>query len=94
MRTTETEVTFRNAFSLSALKSPQPAGTYRVVVDEEQIGGLSFIAYRRTATMLHTPAIGTSALPRQVFQIDPAELASAMKAEADAETGAEKSKGI
>lgn len=32
-------------------RGEQPAGTYRPVTEEEQIHGLSFIAFRRTATL-------------------------------------------
>src|SRR4030095_395876 len=52
-RTTETTVTFRRPFTLLALEGAQPAGTYRLVTEEEQIPGLSFTAFRRMATLLH-----------------------------------------
>jgi hypothetical protein len=69
-RTTETTVTFKHPFSLTSLDSRQPAGTYRLVMDEEEILGLSFLAFRRTATMLHIPALldfwpSQSGLPRK-----------------------------
>ena len=51
-RTTVTTVTFRHSFTLSALEGAQPAGTYRLVTEEEQIPSLSFIAFRRTETLL------------------------------------------
>jgi hypothetical protein len=66
---------------LSAFDDPQPAGTYRLVVDEEEIVGLSFIAYRRTATMLHTPAISIDSGRRRVVEVDPRELANALDAD-------------
>lgn len=78
-RTTETEVTFRRPFRLSVLPIPQPAGTYRVVTDEDEIPGLSFQAFRRTATMLHIPAIGLSGGSSQVILVDPVELAAALE---------------
>ncbi len=81
IRTTDSEVTFRQPFSLSAFDDPQPAGTYRLVVDEEEIFGLSFIAYRRTATMLHIPAISIDSGRRQVVEVDPKELADALDAD-------------
>jgi len=55
VRTTESTITFRRPFTLSALDKAQPAGTYRVVTEEEEIDGLSFVAFRRTATLLHLP---------------------------------------
>ena len=70
MRTTETMVTFRHPFRLAALEAAQPAGTYRLVTEEEQIPGLSFTAFRRTATMLHLPAVSMAGGPHQVVQLD------------------------
>lgn len=77
-RSTETMVTFRRAFQLSALDGAQPAGTYRLVVEEEQILGLSFVAYQRVATSLHIPAVNGA---YQVFQIDHVELEAALEAD-------------
>jgi hypothetical protein len=77
-RTTETEVTFGHPFRLSILSNPQPAGTYRVVTDEEEIEGLSFLAFRRTATMLQIPAIELSRGSSQIILVDPVELATAL----------------
>ena len=83
-RTTETTVTFTRSFKLSPFDGQQPAGNYRLVIDEEEIVGLSFLAYQRTATMLHTPAISALKGPHQVFLIDPVELATALEADAHA----------
>lgn len=79
-RTRETTVTFRHPFKLSALENGQPAGTYRLVIDEEEIPGLTFLAYRRSATMLHIPAIAASG-SIQVFTINSEELAKALEAD-------------
>ena len=81
IRTRETTVTFRHPFELTAMDHPQPAGTYRVVIDEEEISNISFLAYRRAATMLHTPAIGSPGSSGQVFNINADELAKALEAE-------------
>jgi hypothetical protein len=81
MRTTETMVTFRHPFVLAALEAAQPAGTYRVVTEEEQIPGLSFTAFRRTAAMLHLPALSTASGTHQVVQLDPAEWAALVLAD-------------
>ena len=80
-RTTETTVTFDHPFMLGSFDAAQPAGTYRLVVDEEEILGLSFPAYRRTATMLHTPAVSVVASSRQAWPIDPTELEAAIEAD-------------
>lgn len=81
VRTTERTVTFARPFRMRALDRTQPAGTYRVVTDEEEIIGLSFLAFQRTATMLHIPAIETSSTPRQVVSIDPTELDAVLEAD-------------
>jgi hypothetical protein len=81
VRTTETTVTFKNTFTLSSIDGLQPAGTYRLVVDEEEIPGLSFLAFHRTATMLHLPAVSVSSPSYQVVSVDPAELQAALEAD-------------
>lgn len=82
IRTTESTVSFRHPFMLTPLDRPQPAGIYRLVIDEEEIQGLSFLAYRRTATMLHTPAISSAVIgTHQVYWVDQAELATALESD-------------
>jgi hypothetical protein len=73
MRTIETMVTFRHPFVLAALETAQPAGTYRLVTEEEEIPGLSFVAFRRTAMMLHLPALPATGATHQVVSVDPVE---------------------
>jgi hypothetical protein len=80
-RTTETTVTFRHPFTLAALERPQPAGTYRIVFDEEEIHGLSFLAFLRTATILHIPAISDPGALHQLYMVDSGELAAALEAD-------------
>ena len=82
VRTTDTKVTFRQSFMLSSLDVRQPAGICRLVIDEEETFGLSFLAYRRTATMLHIPAISIKSSRHQVVEVDPEELAAALDADA------------
>jgi hypothetical protein len=60
MRTKQTVVEFKHGFVLSGFDALQPAGSYHVDVDEEEIEGLSFLAYRRVGARLYTPA-GTHA---------------------------------
>lgn len=52
MRTTKTTVTFSHPFTLAGYQGELPAGEYEVLVEEELLQGLSFEAYRRTATHL------------------------------------------
>lgn len=77
-RTTETEITFTHPFRLEALTEPLAAGTYRLVVDEELIEGLSFTAYRRVATHLEIPAISIAVARRQFLQVSSAEIDAAL----------------
>ena len=85
MRSIETTVTFHRPFTLPPFDGPQPAGTYRLVTDEEEIQSLSFLAFQRVATMLHVPALS---LPddghQRVVVIDPLDLAAALEADARA----------
>lgn len=53
LRTSHTTMTFTHPFELDGFTEPQPAGEYRVEVDEEVIEGGSFLAYRRVAAMLY-----------------------------------------
>jgi hypothetical protein len=70
MRTTRKKVTFTRPFTLSDLDGIQPAGTYVIETDEEEIGGPSFIAYRRIATTIHLRVRGAT----EIVRIDPVEL--------------------
>lgn len=81
-RTTETTVTFRKPFILAAFDGTHPAGTYTVVTEEEQIPGLSFVAFRRVATLLYLPANPLPGGTRHVVSILPEELAEALAADA------------
>lgn len=58
IRTTTATVTFRQPFSLKGAERIMPAGSYRVVTDEELIDGLSFLAYRRVLTAIYLPVAG------------------------------------
>ena len=55
LRTTSRTITFARPFSLDGLEETQPAGSYRVQTDEEPIEGLSFLAFRRVATVIFLP---------------------------------------
>jgi hypothetical protein len=52
LRSTTSTVTFQHPFVLSGYTDELPAGDYDVTVHEELLEGLSFAAYRRTATFL------------------------------------------
>lgn len=78
VRTRETTVTFDHAFHLSDADGDLPAGTYRLVIDEEQLLGVSFLAYRRMATMLHTPALAAPPGRNECLSVNAAELDAAL----------------
>ena len=52
LRSRKSTITFSRTFVLSGYGDDLPAGEYEVVVEEERLQGLSFQAYRRTATYL------------------------------------------
>ncbi|WP_294537842.1 hypothetical protein [uncultured Rhodoblastus sp.] len=82
-RTTETLVTFRRPFHLSQFDSAQPAGTYRLVTDEEEISGLSRVAFRRVGTTLRLPSLETKGGPEQMVSIDASEFGIALAADGE-----------
>jgi len=60
-RSTNRTVTFSNPFSLAGYVGELPAGDYEVLVEEELLQGLSFEAWRRTATYLTVRGRGSHA---------------------------------
>ena len=81
IRTTRKTITFRRPFSLSAIDEVQPSGTYTVDTDEEPIYGLSFLAYRRVATLLHLPSTSSRVGVTELVTVNPLELEAALKAD-------------
>jgi hypothetical protein len=77
LRTSYKTVTFTRPFSLRGLEEVQPAGTYTIETDEEQLQGLSFDAYRRVTTLIFLPSRPGAAVVGQVASIDPLELEAA-----------------
>ena len=73
-RSIERTLTFRRAFTLSAVDGPLPAGRYRVITEEEPLEGLSFAAWQRVRTLLFLPADAPPGAAREVVPVDPAEL--------------------
>lgn len=77
MRTTDLTVTFKHPFDLASLPGPHPAGTYRVVRDETEIEGLSFLAFR-SETFLYFPSLQVSSEPREVVPVRGEDLEAAI----------------
>jgi hypothetical protein len=84
MRSTERTITFVRPFVLSALDGPQPPGTYRLLTEEQRLEGLSFEAFQRVRTLLYLPADARPGQAREVVEVDAAELAAALAADAAA----------
>jgi hypothetical protein len=81
-RTIQTSVTFSKPFTLSSVDGLQPAGTYRLETEEQEIEGLSFSAFRRMTMTLFLPADPPPGATRHVVQVDPKELSEALLADA------------
>ncbi|KQY16717.1 hypothetical protein ASE23_22645 [Rhizobium sp. Root73] len=89
MRTTETKITFTRPFRVEALFEPQEAGTYRLIVDEELIEGLSFPAHKRVATHLEIPCLSASPVIRQRLQVSYDDITQALALDAAQVSGAD-----
>ena len=82
VRTSQTTITFSRPFSLSSFDEAQAAGTYTVQTHEESLPGLSFLAWRRTATLIFLPSRPGGAFVEQLVEIDPLELEAAQERDA------------
>jgi len=82
MRTTKSTVTFTRPFRLGAFGEQLPAGRYPIETDEELLEGMSFPAYRRTATMMQLTADPQHPSVTEVAVVDPQEVAEALAADA------------
>ena len=78
MRSTRSTVTFSNPFTLSGYPGDLPAGDYEVLVEEELLQGLSFEAYRRTATYLTVRGRGSHAGRSELRAISDSDLKEAL----------------
>lgn len=83
-RTREIEVTFLHPFRLSNFPDEAPAGVYRVEIDEEEIGGISHVGVRRTATLIHLPALGIKSPMHSVYSVSREELELAQNMDMEA----------
>ena len=80
-RTTKGIVTFIRPFRLGALGDQYPAGHYPIETDEELLEGISFPAYRRTATTMQLIADPMHPGVTEFAMVDPARLAEALAAD-------------
>ena len=80
-------VTFAHPFSLNGVDGTFPAGTYEIEETLEQVGGLSFIGYRRTKTTIELPAANAAYFSRQLVVIEPDDLVAALARDAGGGNG-------
>lgn len=78
-RTTQSVVRFSRPFLLPGFDLPQPPGDYRVDHDEQQIDGISLLAWHRTGAFIYLPALGTERTMLQMISINPADLEAAIE---------------
>ena len=76
-RTSREAVTFARPFTLRGIDGEQAAGTYLVETAAELIPGLSFIAWRRVASLMFLPSRPGGPVPGRIATIDPLELEAA-----------------
>lgn len=78
-RSVSKTVVFTSPFLLKGIDRPLPAGSYRVVTDEELIEGISFPVYRRVATVIFVPALTQGASSIEMVTINPLDLQAALE---------------
>jgi hypothetical protein len=81
-KTSESNVVFRNRFSLGAAVSDLPPGTYRVTKEHELIEGISYPAFRTTSLLIEIPSIGTLSMTKQFIAVTERELGAALDLDA------------
>jgi hypothetical protein len=67
-------ITFQRPFILDGFDKMQPAGSYVVETEEEELGTISVPAYRHMATTIILRSLGKT----EYFRIDPGELDEAI----------------
>ncbi|HEX8168642.1 MAG TPA: hypothetical protein VF601_23010 [Beijerinckiaceae bacterium] len=77
LRTRRETVVFAQPFTVDGVDGAQPAGAYTVETDEEAIEGLSFLAWRRVATVIVLPVRHGGRGSFQSVPVDPRVLEAA-----------------
>jgi hypothetical protein len=84
MRSRRETVTFKHPFRIKGIDRLLSAGAYEIVTDEEMIEGLSFAAFRRTATMIMVPAAVPHGSTTEMISISAVDLSDAQRIDASA----------
>jgi hypothetical protein len=77
-RTVTTQVTFRHPFRIDGIAETQPAGSYIVETEEEQLQAVSFLAWRRLETAIRLPRHAGGPMIDQVVTVDPKALEASL----------------
>lgn len=81
VRMTSRDVVFRRPFVLHGFDRVEPAGTYKVETEEESIDDVSFLVWRRMATVIHIMRGGAT----EYVRIDPEDLRKALARDSGSE---------
>ena len=79
MRTTKTNVTFRDSFILNRSVGELPGGSYNIEIDEEEIVTSGRTGYRRTAVYFFVEKERST----RMLVVEPADLESALSRDAE-----------
>lgn len=82
IRSRQVSVVFKHDFYIEGIDRTLPPGAYDVVTDEEEIEGLSFLAYRRVATSFRVTGPIRERVTTESFDIDPEDLKEALRVDA------------
>ncbi len=77
-RITTSTVTFAHPFLIPGHKGELPAGSYEFLVEEELLQGVSFEAYRRTASWLVVGNLRRPQAPFEMRDVSPRDLDAAL----------------
>ncbi len=81
-RSIRSTVTFSNPFALPGYPDALPAGDYDLLAEEELLQGLTFEAYRRTATFLTVSGAGGQAGRTEMRSVSERDLKEALRRDA------------
>ncbi|WP_372674908.1 hypothetical protein [Aquicoccus sp.] len=86
-RTTRSKLTFLHDFTLTGSDELLPAGEYDLVVEEERLQGLTFVAYRQKAAFLQVTGNPRSPGRTEMRPVSNADLKQALGRDHDPAAG-------